>query len=140
MKDILTVGECARICKVAPRTVSKWFDSGRLRGYRIPGSQDRRIPRQSLIKFLRECKLTVPEELLDEDDMENHPKVVRFDSESWCMIYCLPNSDVVQMCSNIADQQTANTMAKALKDKGGHVFSVLPAGVLIASLVLAGKA
>src|SRR5678809_117517 len=43
-----------RICKVAPRTVSKWFDSGRLKGYRIPGSQDRRIPREYLIKFLKE--------------------------------------------------------------------------------------
>lgn len=74
------------------------------------------------------------------DDVEKATKVFQFDSKSWCMIYCLPNSDVVQMCSNIADQQTANTMAKALKDKGGHVFSVLPAGVLIASLVLAGKA
>jgi len=34
--------------------VSKWFDSGRLRGYRIPGSQDRRIPREHLIRFLKE--------------------------------------------------------------------------------------
>jgi PleD family two-component response regulator len=39
---------------VAPRTVSKWFDSGRLKGYRIPGSQDRRIPREYLIRFLKE--------------------------------------------------------------------------------------
>ncbi|MEM9246234.1 MAG: response regulator, partial [Cyanobacteria bacterium P01_F01_bin.153] len=31
-----------------------WFDSGRLKGYRIPGSQDRRIPREYLIKFLKE--------------------------------------------------------------------------------------
>ena len=44
MKTIFTTGQVAKICKVAPRTVSKWFDSGRLRGYRIPGSQDRRIP------------------------------------------------------------------------------------------------
>ena len=43
-KDILTTGEVAKICNVAPRTVSKWFDSGQLRGYRIPGSKDRRIP------------------------------------------------------------------------------------------------
>src|SRR5205823_90621 len=46
MKTIFTTGQVAKICKVAPRTVSKWFDSGRLRGYRIPGSQDRRIPRK----------------------------------------------------------------------------------------------
>ena len=44
----------AKICQVAPRTVSKWFDSGKLRGYRIPGSQDRRIPRDQLIRFLKE--------------------------------------------------------------------------------------
>ena len=41
MKKVFTTGQVAKICKVAPRTVSKWFDSGRLRGYRIPGSQDR---------------------------------------------------------------------------------------------------
>jgi len=38
---------------VAPRTVSKWFDTGKLRGYRIPGSRDRRIPLQQLIAFMR---------------------------------------------------------------------------------------
>ena len=52
-KDVLTTGEVARICNVAPRTVSKWFDSGKLRGYRIPGSKDRRIPLQQLIRFMR---------------------------------------------------------------------------------------
>ncbi|MCS7159603.1 MAG: response regulator [Gemmatales bacterium] len=54
MRKVFTTGQVAKICKVAPRTVSKWFDSGRLRGYRIPGSQDRRIPRESLIRFLKE--------------------------------------------------------------------------------------
>jgi len=53
-KDILTTGEVAKICNVAPRTVSKWFDSGQLRGYRIPGSKDRRIPLNSLVKFMKE--------------------------------------------------------------------------------------
>lgn len=52
-KDVLTTGEVARICHVAPRTVSKWFDEGKLRGYRIPGSRDRRIPRQQLVAFMR---------------------------------------------------------------------------------------
>lgn len=53
-KNVFTTGQVAKICKVAPRTVSKWFDSGKLRGYRIPGSQDRRIPRDHLIRFLKE--------------------------------------------------------------------------------------
>jgi len=49
----LTTGDVARICRVAPRTVSKWFDTGKLRGYRIPGSRDRRIPVQQLVAFMR---------------------------------------------------------------------------------------
>jgi len=53
-KDVLTTGEAARICRVAPRTVMKWFDSGRLKGYRLPGSNDRRIPVENLIRFLKE--------------------------------------------------------------------------------------
>ena len=52
-KEIYTTGEVARICHVAPRTVSKWFDTGKLRGYRIPGSRDRRIPRDHLVAFMR---------------------------------------------------------------------------------------
>lgn len=52
-KQVLTTGDVARICHVAPRTVSKWFDSGKLRGYRIPGSRDRRIPVSQLAAFLR---------------------------------------------------------------------------------------
>lgn len=53
-KDVLTTGEVARICNVAPRTVSKWFDSGQLKGYRIPGSKDRRIPLNGLIRFMKQ--------------------------------------------------------------------------------------
>ncbi len=52
-KSVLTTGEVAKICNVAPRTVSKWFDSGQLKGYRIPGSKDRRIPADELIQFMR---------------------------------------------------------------------------------------
>jgi len=52
-KDVLTTGEVAKICNVAPRTVSKWFDSGQLQGYRIPGSKDRRIPVSELYRFMK---------------------------------------------------------------------------------------
>lgn len=52
-KDVLTTGEVAKICNVAPRTVSKWFDSGQLGGYRIPGSKDRRIPVPELYRFMK---------------------------------------------------------------------------------------
>lgn len=52
-KNVLTTGDVAKICNVAPRTVSKWFDSGQLKGYRIPGSKDRRIPLNELLRFMR---------------------------------------------------------------------------------------
>jgi len=52
-KNVLTTGDVARICNVAPRPVSKWFDSGQLKGYRIPGSKDRRIPVSELIRFMK---------------------------------------------------------------------------------------
>lgn len=51
-QDMYTTGDVAKICHVAPRTVSKWFDEGRIKGFRIPGSQDRRIPRDCLARFL----------------------------------------------------------------------------------------
>jgi len=52
-KNVLTTGDVAKICNVASRTVSKWFDNGQLRGYRIPGSKDRRIPLGELIRFMK---------------------------------------------------------------------------------------
>jgi excisionase family DNA binding protein len=52
-KNVLTTGEVAKICNVASRTVSKWFDNGHLKGYRIPGSGDRRIPTTELIRFMQ---------------------------------------------------------------------------------------
>jgi len=52
-KTVLTTGDVARICHVASRTVTKWFDTGRLRGYRIPGSRDRRIPLEHLVAFMK---------------------------------------------------------------------------------------
>ncbi len=46
--------------------MSKWFDSGRLEKYRIPGSQDRRIPREQLIRFLKEHGMPLGE--LEEEE------------------------------------------------------------------------
>jgi len=53
-KDVFTTGEVAKICRVGVSTVLKWFNSGRLKGYRMPGSQDRRIPIENLIRFMKE--------------------------------------------------------------------------------------
>lgn len=52
-KGVLTTGQVSKICNVAPRTVCKWFDSGQLRGYRVPSSRSRRIPVPELIRFMK---------------------------------------------------------------------------------------
>lgn len=60
-KDILTTGDVARLCRVTIRTVIKWYESGRLEGYRLPGSRDRRFTRRAVERFLRENDMPLDE-------------------------------------------------------------------------------
>lgn len=54
-KNFLKTGEVAKMCGVTLNTVKKWFDSGRLKGYRINGATGaRRIARSELACFLKE--------------------------------------------------------------------------------------
>jgi two-component system OmpR family response regulator len=57
MKDLFTTGEAADICNVSQQTIIRCFDSGRLEGFKVPGSKFRRIPRQSLVKFMKTNKI-----------------------------------------------------------------------------------
>ncbi len=57
VKSVYTTGEVAAICKVSQQTVIRCFDSGRLRGFRVPGSRFRRIPRDNLIAFMKENEI-----------------------------------------------------------------------------------
>ena len=54
MKTVFTMGEAAKICKVSQQTIIRCFDSGQLKGFRVPGSRFRRIPRDLLFKFMKE--------------------------------------------------------------------------------------
>ena len=54
MKSLFTTGEAADICNISQQTIIRCFDSGRLDGFRIPGSRFRRIPRENLIKFMKD--------------------------------------------------------------------------------------
>ena len=57
MKDLFTTGEAAEVCRVSQQTIIRCFDAGRLEGFRVPGSRFRRIPRQSLVKVMKENKI-----------------------------------------------------------------------------------
>jgi excisionase family DNA binding protein len=63
MKTIFTTGEAADVCKVSQQTIIRCFDSGRLKGFRVPGSRFRRIPRESLLQFMRDNG--IPPDALD---------------------------------------------------------------------------
>lgn len=52
-KRIFTTGEAAAVCKVSQQTIIRCFDSGRLTGFRVPGSKFRRIPREELMRFMK---------------------------------------------------------------------------------------
>src|SRR4026209_2801102 len=54
MKTVFTTGEAAKICKVSQQTIIRCFDNGQLRGFRVPGSGARRIPREALYKFMKD--------------------------------------------------------------------------------------
>ncbi|MBR2694786.1 MAG: response regulator [Thermoguttaceae bacterium] len=53
VKTVFTTGEAAKICKVSQQTIIRCFDSGQLKGFRVPGSRFRRIPRDQLFAFMK---------------------------------------------------------------------------------------
>lgn len=57
-KDVFTTGEVARLCGVSTQTIIRCFDAGRLRGFRVPGSRSRRIPRSELLRFMEKHRMS----------------------------------------------------------------------------------
>jgi excisionase family DNA binding protein len=53
-KDVFTTGEVAEVCQISQQTVIRCFDNGRIKGFRVPGSRFRRVPREALIQFMKE--------------------------------------------------------------------------------------
>lgn len=68
MQRIFTTGQVARVLSVNINTVIKWFDERRLDGFRLPRSNERRIYRESVQRFMREHGISAS--LLDEFDTE----------------------------------------------------------------------
>ena len=58
-KQVFTTGEAAEVCKVSQQTIIRCFDAGRLNGFRVPGSRFRRIPRDELIRFMKNNEIPV---------------------------------------------------------------------------------
>jgi len=77
MKTVFTTGEAAKICKVSQQTIIRCFDNGQLKGFRVPGSKFRRIPREALYRFMKDNSIPTDalesgkrRALLVDDDVE----------------------------------------------------------------------
>lgn len=58
-----TTGQAATFCQVSQQTIIRCFDNGTLKGFRVPGSRFRRIPRDQLFAFMKDNG--IPTDILD---------------------------------------------------------------------------
>ena len=61
VKKVFTTGDVAKALSVAPRTVAKWVDLGKLKAHRV--AKHRRILRQDLLAFITSNGMPLPPEL-----------------------------------------------------------------------------
>jgi excisionase family DNA binding protein len=88
MKTVFTTGEAAKICKVSQQTIIRCFDNGQLKGFRVPGSRFRRIPREALYKFMKDNG--IPTDALE----SGKRKVLLVDDDA----------DLVQLMTNVLEE------------------------------------
>jgi hypothetical protein len=62
---LYTIGQVAKVCGCSAKTAQKWFDGGKLKGFLLPLSKDRRVYEDVLVAFMLESGLRVPAELLE---------------------------------------------------------------------------
>lgn len=59
----LTSGEIASYCDVNLRTVIRWIESGKLKGFKLPGRGNNRILVEDFIEFLERHDMPIPDAL-----------------------------------------------------------------------------
>jgi len=60
MEDILTVFKASQVCKVSPKTIINWIESGHIPAYKTVGGH-RRIKQTDLVAFMNKQGIPVPE-------------------------------------------------------------------------------
>lgn len=60
---VMSIGQIAKLCHVAPRTVINWINSGKLKAYRIPVSKHRRAKVADVLAFLKEYDMPFANDL-----------------------------------------------------------------------------
>ena len=62
----LTSGEIASYCDVNLRTVIRWIESGKLKGFKLPGRGNNRVLIDDFIEFLEQHNMPIPAQLQGE--------------------------------------------------------------------------
>ena len=73
----LTSGEIASYCDVNLRTVIRWIESGKLKGFKLPGRGNNRVLVDDFIDFLERHNMPVPSQLQG----DFNPKALIVDDE-----------------------------------------------------------
>lgn len=79
MKEIFTTGEAADICQISQQTIIRCFDANKLKGFRVPGSRFRRIPRDRLMDFMTANQ--IPLDRLQRSDRGERIKILVVDDD-----------------------------------------------------------
>lgn len=66
-RHLLTTGQLAALFNVSLRTVTKWIDGGQLKGFRLPGTNDRRVGKQAVVEFAAATGIPLPDPLRPKD-------------------------------------------------------------------------
>ncbi len=67
MEDILTVFKASQYCKVSPKTIINWIESGHIQAYKTVGGH-RRIQKADLLEFMNKQGIPVPEGVAPADE------------------------------------------------------------------------
>jgi len=76
MNDIFTVFQASKYCKVSPKTIINWIESGHIRAFKTVGGH-RRIKKSDLEDFMR--KQGIP--ILEEEQPEERKRVLVVDDD-----------------------------------------------------------
>jgi CheY-like chemotaxis protein len=108
------------MCGVSFPTVIKWIDSGLLKGYRIPGSNARRITRQSLEDFAAKHNIPI---LQNGDDESTGPmQVLAVDDDK----------DIIDLITDAFDDGEIEVhTAQSGFEAGVRLATIKPAAVIL---------
>ena len=73
----LTTGEIAKYCGVTLRTVIRWLETEKLKGFKLPGRGNNRVLVDDFIVFLKQHGMPIPPEL----SVDNEVRILIVDDE-----------------------------------------------------------